>query len=532
MARDVKTIRIESVLGGESQLTLFGREDQCSVAVGINPFDFTDLADGSRPVGALIPSPASFLGTTASFPVWFVPEPKGDNIYVYDAVGSVYSFSNSNPTSLDSVGDLNDGGTASGAGAAYYDNYIYFARNTTIARYGPLNGTPAFTDDYWVSTLGLTALTNLLSSGPGGGTDIPPHPMLRHSDGRLYVADIVDNKGTLHYVQTSKTSVEGDTNDGSTYTVLQIGTGLHISCLETYGSDIAMGVIETTGGLPVSKIAFWDSSSTNINKITWVELPPGAVVSLVNANGVLYAKINETFTGNNRVLRFVGGYSFEEVFSSSGFDALSQQSMSSDGGKLLISGNRKLAAEEENPITAYSLDTANNALFGVLRASAPTGFSSDNLGAGPVLRMSTGYVVGMHDIGVDAAWGGICLSRLGSTTEFSNAPSVFVSKVYRIGQPFKVTKVRIPLLKPLSSEEGTMIITPKLLFDVPYSLSGNNVMTLKEINLADYGAIDYVTQKPSAATGNHSLQLELRWTGTAIAPVGLPITIEYELLDD
>src|SRR3990167_558161 len=117
-------------------------------------------------------------------PMWIVPQPKGNSTYVYGYGGSAYTLN----TNLGApVEQLQDGGSLSastGNGCAYYDNYIYFAKNTDIARFGPLNGTPAFDGTYWTGTLSKTALVDTTYPLDGGafGYEYPNHVLHRHSD--------------------------------------------------------------------------------------------------------------------------------------------------------------------------------------------------------------------------------------------------------------------------------------------------------------------------------------------------------------
>jgi hypothetical protein len=109
-------------------------------------------------------------------------------------------------------------------------------------------------------------------------------------------------------------------------------------------------------------------------------------------------------------------------------------------------------------------------------------------------------------------------------TTYSNAPSVVWSEMFRIGQRFKITKIRIPLAQAVGAN---MTITPKI-----YTDDGVSSTTLAVINNTNYTGKKNIVIRPEGLTGDHNLWLELRWTGSAVATVGLPITIEGELLND
>lgn len=542
-------IKIESILGGQSPSTYFGSSNQYLSAVGIDPAQpHTEVAEDFRASGLLRPSCSQRAGLTAHIPMWMISQPKSSDIYIYDAVGSVYSSSDANNwNSISGLGDLTDGGTARGNGAAYYDNYIYFARDTTIARYGPLDGTAAFTDDYWVSTLSKTALSNLLGSYPASfwtGWYTPNHILHRHSDGKLYIADVVGNQGTIHYISTTKTTVEGDTDNGSTYSKLQVGYGLWPTAIESYGSDLVVAFFEGNGTQSNTniraKIAFWDTTSQNVNKITWVEFPDTVVFALRNVNGVLYAFSGANNAIGTRISRFVGGYTFTEV-------AYLQSVSPPFPGAVDGEANRVIFGTALFDDTAQSFYDTNDDAAGVVMSF---GLQEAGLGLGihtilgatqsavavtslartgtrynlafnlPMIGWSTGVGGGDGNNGVD-----VPTQERGEV--YGNSPVVWRSQIFKIGQPFKIKKLRLPLATSIGS--NTTII-PKIYFDDNFSHS--SATTLATINNSNYPGKKNIVLRPDNAAGEHNFFLELKWTGSALCVVNLPITIEYELIDD
>lgn len=539
MANKTKTIRIESILGGHSPTTHLAAPDQFRASFGIDPSLPVDNGDGiysSIASGLIRPVGVTNGGNSlAGMPMWIVPNPKNEinstvrSHYIYDSAGSVYAtdFGLSNFVSL---GDLNDGGSASGNGASYYDNYIYFARDTTIARYGPLNGTPTFVDDFWVGTLGKAALSNKNYPGdPWVGFVYPNHVLHRHSDGRLYIADVVDNQGTIHYIKTSKTTVEGDTDNGSTYDAINLGYGLWPIDIESYGDLIVIGLLEVderTGGahsLAVrSKVAFWDTTSDNVNSITWVEFPGSCLTAIVNAGGTLYFFDGSTDDFGVRVTRYLGGNTFEEV-------AYNEMGYSPSAGAV---GGRaeQLVFGSANTVPDYftyggvgcvwSLNLRNKLSRGLFNiARTPTANTTG------VTALSFTEALNFNQQGIIFGHDGNRIATTFQALLDSTSQPIWWSQTYRIGQRFKVTKIKIPTTK--SSSVPTKQIVPTLYFDD--SATTKVLMTL-----------DYDTTRPSKtfvirpenAVGENNFWLELRWTGTGTWTVGLPITIEYELIDD
>lgn len=534
-----RTIRIDSILGGQSKLTHFATTDQYLRSVGIDPSLPVDSSGAfyNKPSGLVRPTTANKMNgdSLTGAPYWQVPNPKDGFTYVYDAIGSVYTH---NDASIAGLGDLNDGQSASGNGAAYYDNYIYFARDTTIARYGPLNGTPTFTDDYWITTLSKTALVNTEYPEIGFVQPdvLPNHIMHRHSDGRLYFADVVDNKGTLHYIQTTKTTVEGDTDNGSTYNKIQFGYGLWPMAIESYGSDLVIALFEGKGGNSKmkAKLAFWDTTSQNFNKITWVEFPDHLITAIKNVNGVLYVFSTSTDSYDTRLVRFVGGYTFEEVAYLTTFDPPYPGAVISYGDRLLFgSFIQDDLLGDQGVIVSYGRvkGIPNEALYVVGGCS-----NSNNATITSLSRKQDDLLIDLPNAGFSNGGSGgtnngidTPRSSSGSSSGYSSFPQMWISQVYKIGQPFKFKKIRIPLAQAMASG---MIVTPKIHTDdgkgTTYTLTAIN-------NTNDPGAFNVVRRSGSAGetiTGQHNFFLELKWTGETLSVINLPITIEYELLDD
>lgn len=536
-------IRIESILGGHTPVAYFAGEDQYFSSLGIDPslpLNDNTAAFTINSSGLIRPNPASDLSAANvlhNAPLWMEANPKDGNVYVYDAGGSVYTI-DVNFSAVTALGDLNDGQTASGNGCAYYDNYIYFACNTTVARYGPLNGTPAFTDDYWVSTLSKTRLTDNSNypSDSQVSADIkyPSHYLHRHFDGKLYIADVVDGKGTIHYIATTKTTVEGDTDNGSTYNKIQVGYGLLPTCIESYGSDLAIAFYEGSGTFlsqSKAKVAFWDTTSTNVNKITWVEFPDPYISAMKNINGVLYVASGRISADGFRVTRFVGGYTFEEV-ALFGTGAMPFPDAMDGASKQLIFGSFT-----DSPTTAGCVHSLglNNAAIGLGQFNIHRVTSSENSAIATSLYLQDNYRQSMAApvVGWGTGDNGKNHNGIDIPSGYGNISSIWYSKFYRIGQPFKITKIRIPLAVLVNSSTS---ITAVLEMDD----GTGTYYSLPTINNTNYSGQQVIVfrngedgnGKKSPLLGKNNFMLQLTLDSTTIQPINLPITIEYELLDD
>lgn len=542
MAKDINQIRIESILGGQSQTSYFAERDQFYWSLGIDP------GSGFNRKGQVSPSLISLgsgsssgllnpIGVTTEFSPaqainWFLGNPKDNNTYMYGASGSLYAFDVSNNFS-----SISDGGSlsnSSGNGAAYYDNYIYLSKNTTIARYGPLDGTPTFNGDYWCGTLGMPQLSNTSNYPRASSGEIPNHFLHRHSDGALYIADVVGNKGTIHKIQTTKTTVEGDTDNGSTFGVLEFGYGLWPTVIESYGEQIVVGLYE---GLPSTsntrrkrngKIAFWDTTSSKFNSIIWEEFPDSTISSIKNTNGQLYITSGQSSGSNFRLSRYIGGYSIaEQVYI--GGDLPPPGAVVALVDRLFFGSSFSYDVSSER-IGVFSIGLGKSALGSGLFNVMPSGVT-DNSGNITAIALHPGG----NNNSLLSAWSGggsygvdSSLSPYDYSNTYGNP--FWISQTYKIGQPFKVTKVVIPMVNGVNA---STVVLPEIHLD---SFSTRN--TLTTINGTNYLDKKRVVIRPSGVFGNNDMNLMLTWSGKAdssatLPPVvGLPIIIEYELLDE
>jgi len=536
-------IRIENILGGHSPLTNFSNSGQFRASLGIDPgqpMDDTDSKYSTIASGLIRPTASQKFSSTTiqKSPLWIKSNPKTNTVYVYDAQSSAYTID----STMTTVTALNDRGLLSGLGngMAYYDNYMYFAKNTDILRYGPLNGTASFSLDanmsYWVTTLAKTALVNTTYPVTYlNSLQIPNHHLHRHSDGRLYIADVVGNTGTIHYIQTSKTTVEGDTNNGSTYDALDMGYGLWPTVIESYGTDLAIALFEgfSDSANPQNnvrqkraKIAFWDTTALSANKIVWVEFPDTIITAMKNINGTLYVVSGNHTNQGFRVTKFVGGYTFEEVYYSETGEPCLQGAIDGTLNRVLM-GSHTTVPESDGCVYSYGLQKTGlgNGMFNVMRATGGTSSTSvtavllaDNSELGFYAPIIGWTQAGDGSTGVSHG-----LDKQG--TEYNHAPSVYWSEMFRIGQHFKLTKIRIPLVQSVTTN---MTIIPKI-----YTDDGNGTTyTLTTINNTNYNGKNYIDYKLDNTTGRNNFWLELRHSGIALLTVGLPIIISYELTEE
>lgn len=518
------TVKIDNILGGISPTQYYGGASQYDSAIGIDP-DMPVTDSTVRTSGLIRPTALEkFSGSNVSgVPLWFMTNPKDSKIYAYMSDGKFVSYS----TTLGSETLIGTPTSGAGNGAAYYDNYIYLATPTDISRYGALNGSPSLANTYWSSTLGKTALSN--TTYPTiNGVSMPNHPMHYHAGrNRLYFGDVVNGQGVLHYIATTKTTVEGDTDNGSTYNCLNFNFGYFPTCIETYGTNLVVGLIQGTNSTTLQKnavISFWDTTATAPTQIVDKELPDPLVTAMLNVNGVLFVWLGNA-QGGTRVIKFAGGYSWQEVaFLEESYPPL-EGAVDHWMNKILFGGN---TTYPETSACVWSIGSKNavlaqnNPLHNILKASTTSSSNPWVTALKFVLQANNKIrqpIVGWKDD--STAYG---IDKI-STTYGIN---VWRSPVYRIGKPFQLLRVRIPLAQAVASN---MILIPKIYVD---ELSSN--VALQTINSTNYTSSERnITQKlrgTYSVTGKHNFMLELRWTGSALLTVSLPITIEGETLTD
>lgn len=561
MANKNFTLKITNVLGGESPSSILSGEGQFQSSFGIDPdedlnsnFSTTGSnLNGSlltKPSGALVPVKTySLTSTTLGIPQWIISAPKSptdvsSQYYVYTSVGSVYTLGNLGVASVAGLGDLNDGASAAGNGAAYYDNYIYFARATTVARYGPLDGTPAFTDDYWIGTLGKTALTNTTyPTGQYSSTKFPNHVMKKHNDGKLYFADVVGNQGTIHYIATTKTTVEGDTDNGSKYDALDLPYNYWPTAIESYGSDLVIALVEAdnrSGNLRSSraKIVFWDTISDTYNKIIDFEFPDAFISKILNSNGNLYF-----FSGTSiqaaplRISQYIGGSSFQEIVRLDNAYLPDPGAVSDDLPRIYFAGKYKPAVDENNAETSYGGRAAVQSLGS--RLGAP--FSLNTV-MGTAWSTAAAITSVLYDNTLiwagwasgDQSYGGLSVKGDSPAADGKrDQKNIWRSEIFTIGGPFKITKIRLPLAHTLENVSGNSVsksITPYIWVD-----SGSFIHTLTTIDSSTQPNASNTRAaivRPENATGYNDFFIELQWDTDEPLAVKLPIVIDGEYIDD
>lgn len=517
----IQEIKIESIFRGWSPTQYVGGKDTFNSSLSIDP----DLAIGSdvKTSGMLIPTIYEEFSSSAvdGYPKWLITNNKDTKLYTYISTGKFFSYT----SGLSSASQVLVGTPTSGAGngAAYYNNYIYLATPTNISRYGPLDNSPALTNTVWTgATLGSqTALTN--TTYPSlRGTPIPNHPMHVHGDNFLYFGDYINGQGLIHKIKTSKTTNEGDTNNGSAYNALDLPFGFAPTDIESWGTDLVICAIQTTDTVinqGKSALFFWDTLGDSFYRMVY--LPDPLATALLNINGVLHVWTGNTVNGT-RLSKYIGGDSIQEiVYQEEGVPPFAG-AVDALGGRI-VWGN----------YTTYPAARAGVFAYGSKRPDIPKGvhhIAASTISGGTTPTVTAiKYVQQSSSIEPKLVIGG------GDGTDYTldksstsmTYVSVFRSNMFNVGAKFMVKEIRIPMGATISG--GTSIVAKVYLDD------GSSSVTLPTINSTNYPSARKVKFKDpdlKSAIGENNFFLELTWSGTVILPVTLPIVIKIDIFED
>ena len=163
-----------------------------------------------------------------------------------------------------------------------------------------------------------------------------------HTDNIAYILDYKAGIGYVHAVHTTKTSAEGDTNDGSTYGALDLPFNYIPITGCSYGNDIVIAATltsSTTVNQGGTVLFFWDTTSPSFYRM--VKMSDAICSVLKYINGTLYG-LSGDLTGGYRLFRYVGGDAIETLkIIEDGYPPL-QGAVDSVGNRLVWGANTTL----------------------------------------------------------------------------------------------------------------------------------------------------------------------------------------------
>lgn len=529
-----QTITIDSILNGFSQTQYLSSSGAFGVSLGIDPDLPIDSSVSVKTSGAIVPAGYAEFGTDilgGENPLWFITQPKLSFFYVYTSGGKFIKIEDdiSSTTLLSTI-------TSSGGnGAVYYNNYIYLMSNTQVFRYGPLDGTPAMSNaliansellDGWDSTAD-TLLTN--TTYPSVRVSIPNHAGHVHGDNALYFCDFKDGQGLIHKIQTTKTTSEGDTDDGSAYNVLDLPFGFKPVDIESWGTDLAILAVQqssdSTFNEGKSALFLWDPTDTVSFYRGPIFLPDPVATALLNVNGSL-----RIFSGNAvsgvRVSKYIGGESISTRDEDSEF---LEDSMPPLAGAVDAFGSRGVFGG----FTTLPEGSACVYAIGSKKGKVPMGLHNvvRTTSANRVNEMATAVKFVQQSSNIEpkviAGWRNNSDSGMDSYSSSATLSSLLRTKYYSIGRKFQIREIRIPFGKAVAANTE---ITVKVFLD-----DESSSKTLTTINNTNYpGARKVIYKEPelSDVIGENNFFIEVKYGGTVSLPITYPIIVVLDTFDN
>lgn len=527
----MKTIQITGVTGGLSASPYLYAQGQFLNAVGIDPDQpISDNANDYLPSAMIRPSTytAFSSGGVTQAPRWIITNPKDTKVYALLKDGAFVSYT----SAFASETVIATATGCSGNGLAYYNNYIYIFRGADVDRYGPLNGVPAYTTGVWTgATLGsLTAPTDTTYPTVRDSTLLANHVACVHGDGSLYFLDYTNGQGLVHRINTKKVTVEGDTNGTtvpSAYNVLDLPFGYMPTSICSYGTDLVISAIQTSDSTISqgdSALFIWDAVSSSFR----VQIPVSDTVisGLKNSNGTLYVFSGGLVNNGYRLSYYAGGETLKTIyFSCEGHSPL-QGAITAFGDKLYwgtIKQVQTTSSPEYYPVV-MSAGSKDPSLPLKIQCPvrAPTSATSGNgIVSAIACIQQASYSVPSVVVGYKNS-GTFGIAKRGTTygTSIFQAPSI------QVGHRFIIRRMRLNFPKAIAAN---MTITPTVFLD---NFSSSSTTGTRTINSTNYTKSEQFVEFMPNINGKRNFVLELRFSGTVLSPVELPIEIDIEVFSD
>ncbi len=510
---------ISSILGGWSDLQNLGSEGEFLASIGIDPEDNLELTKSS---GAIAPTRREDFTSDqiTAAPMWISGSLTSTGVYVLDMNGSLVAYS-STLSGETSLGNPNSG-AGEGNGMVVWNDYVYCSLNTTIARWGPISGTgSSFTSDYWISGLSMSALTN--SDYPQTrDVSYPNHVLYAHNDGRVYVMDY-DGNGRVHSFATDDDGANGTAR----FNDLTLPPGLMPMAAAPYGTDIAIvctpaslfsaGATTRTGS---SVLAFWDGIPTHAPYL-YIPIAEPMATAIVNKNGELYVWAGNIDT-EVKVLRYIGGYSFENVALISEGSPPPASAVDTLGNMVAWGGS---ISYPETAAGVFSVGFRSGKLPGnsvnhISRATASG--TLPIVSAVKFLQRNRSPLVGWRD--QSPAHG---IDKVSSSSSYN---SLIRTLPVNLGRKFILRRLVVPLSKAVASG---VTITPTVYVDNEAAnfAGGSSEGGLKVINDTNYSGQRIIDFQELTCNGSHSFYLQFAFTGTTEIGILFPVYYEYDFVD-
>lgn len=526
-------LRINSIFEGKQPSQYFGKDGTYLSSIAIDP-DYPISSSDVEPSGFAVPigySVFSGANVTAA-PVAIITNPKNTLTYAVLTNGRLISY-NSSLASETLIGTVT-GGKAHGA--AYYNNYIYIfgtgASENDVSRYGPLNNSPTLVDAVWTgATLGSLAVISDTTYPTLRSVEMPNHWAHVHGDNALYFLDYeskaggsAPGQGLVHKIKTSKTTNEGDTNNGSAYNVLDLPMGFYPTAITNVNTNILItGILSTDTTINQGRAAFvlWDPTDTVSFFLGPVPMSDSLVTAALNVNGQVFV-----WTGNAqngvKLSQYTGGTSMSDILTQSEGLPPFAGAVASNGSRISWGG-----------FTTIPSVAAIVSGYGSKDPRLPVGLhniaKASSSGATPIVT-AIGYVQQSSFIQPKLVIGWNDASATG--IDQYSATATLASKLrwmVNIGQRFQINKIRIPFGGAVAANTT---ITPAIYLDDSASAVTPALTVINNTNYSGKRKVIYKGEHLKGYVGENSFIFELAWTSTNPLPVAFPIIFDIDLIED
>jgi hypothetical protein len=197
---------------------------------------------------------------------WIVSgAPYDTNTYFYDENGVIYRETSAGVWSI-----LRTVASSHGQGMDIYKDYIYYSQDTQVGRYGPLSGSPTFTDNWGTGYENTAVIGFAPVKAFGPGLAIGHGNFLAWFDGT-----VVPTNGTAAQIAALQ--------------MLEFNPGENVRCLEMIDEYLAIGTQFGNDILTneTGYVFYWDGSSTSFNFFASTE--NGGCNAIGNSNNRLFS---------------------------------------------------------------------------------------------------------------------------------------------------------------------------------------------------------------------------------------------------
>jgi len=261
------------------------------------------------------------------------------------------------------------------------------------------------------------------------------------------------------------------------------------TAIVSYGTDL---IIAASNG-EEAKLYFWDTFDNSFYRE--VKLPYPTVSALLNHNGDLYV-----FGGDEKfsIGKYIGGEAIQEIYHSDHGLLPLQGAVKTFHNKIMF-GSRQTYPSTGGCIWAWGTKVNPTGLHAIASVSA--------------------QVSSLHQSGEDLIASSDGLYEKGS----DGYNSTWRSQMFNFSQPFSIDKITIPFTGSLGAGATATTVKATLRYDNDRITDDEHTITL--------GSDSRMFTIYPKHQGTTNFCIELTWSGDTFVGVGLPIKIDYQLLD-